>query len=496
MAEVRFAYKPFPVHIPFHRSTARERLALGAVGSGKTIALCADAITFGLEQPGSRIMIARKTLTRLKDTTEREFVGLLGAIPADLEGIQKHTLLDLCKITKGHGHIDMLILPNGTEYLFRSIEDWKGLMSLNLAAIYIDEASEVVSDAYHDLISRLRQNEPLETARRMGYKWPGKPRHTMALAANPNGHNWIWDLFINPKTVKPQLGREYFRSSSFENPTLYNSDGTPGDYLISLLAQPQIWQDRYVWCRDDAFAGQILNFDVNAHTCDAFIPPKDWERAMGLDWGQRSPTACVWWARNPNTGVWTQYREWQTYDPTDRESRESYVTATVHDVAKKIKEIEYDANEIVKYRAADPQIAERQASDGKSLMFWFSTYGLRFTQGLKHHEPRINALNSLLVNNHLQITNACPQSIVAFQQYRWAETKLTSGEVDAPERPRKKDDHLVDASQYIATVLIPNLRTTVVKEHKTHDDMIWDEIRAQNARIAQGKKARTDIPYR
>lgn len=488
MAEVRFAYKPFPIHIPFHTTTAREKLALGAVGSGKTIALCADAIVMGLEQPGSRIMIARKTLTRLKDTTEREFIGLLNRIPEDLEGVQKHTLLDACKITKGHGHVDMLIMPNGTEYIFRSVEDWKGLMSLNLAGIYIDEASEVVREAYDDLISRLRQREPTDTAARMGYKWHGEPRHTMALAANPNGHNWIWDLFINPKTEQPSQGRVFFRSSSFDNPTLYRADGEPSDYLMRLLSQPKIWQDRYVWCRDDAFGGQILLFNAEINVCAPFIPPPDWDRACGLDWGQRSPTAVVWWARNPRTGVWTQYREWQTFDPTDASSREAYQTVTVHDVARKILGIEREASEHVRFRAADPQIAEKQASDGKSIDWHFRQYGLFFRQGLKHHEPRINALNTLLGNNQLQIGQNCPQTIVAFQQYRWEEPKLQSADRDAPERPRKKDDHLVDASQYIATLLVPQQRAQIEKRVMTFDDQIWDGVTKQLA--AQERKAK------
>lgn len=495
MAEVHFAYKPLPIHVPFHTSTAREKLALGAVGSGKTIALCADAITFGLSQPGSRIMIARKTLTRLKDTTEREFLGLLNQIPPDLEGVQKHTLLDVCKITKGHGHVDMLVFPNGTEFLFRSIEDWKGLMSLNLAGIYIDEASEVVPEAYHDLLSRIRQYEPVPEAVRMGFRWGPKStvRHTMAMAANPNGHNWIWDLFVNPKTEMPPLGRAFFRSSSFDNPTLYNEDGQPGDYLMSLLAQPDTWQDRYVWCRDDAFAGQILVFDAEQHVVEPFVPPRDWERAMGLDWGQRSPTACVWWARNPNTGVWTQYREWQTYDPTDRVERENYTTVTVHDVAAKILEIEGEAKEAIKLRAADPQIAEKQASDGKSIAHHFRGHGLYFYPGLKHHEPRIQALNGMLQNNHLMVGRNCPQTIVAFQQYRWEDQVLRGADRDAPERPRKKDDHLVDASQYLATRIIPGVKPVGPKKIKTQNDEVWEAV---NAQLKRKRDLRTAVPYR
>lgn len=205
---------------------------------------------------------------------------------------------------------------------------------------------------------------------------------------------------------------------------------------------------------------------------------------MGLDWGLRSPTACVWWARNPKTGIWVQYREWQTYDPQDRFSREAYTTTNVHEVARKIKEIEIEAKEVVRWRAADPQIAERQASDGKSIDYHFRQHGLFFQQGLKHHEPRINALNGLLADNELQIQEHCASTIVAFQQYRWEEQKLMTDDRDAPERPRKKDDHLVDASQYLATIFVAHKKPKVEKQPESKAEEYWRLIDEQTKRQA------------
>ncbi len=467
--EVHFCYEPLPVHTPFHATPAREKLLLGAIGAGKTQALAADAISLGLTQPGSRILVGRLQATDLRRTTQRELMTLLSKVP-DGSPSGTTSLYDLCEVRKSE---NTLLMPNGTEFLFVGVEDFMSLQSLNLAGIYIDEASQFNLEGYQTLMSRLRQTEPTMEAQQMGYRWDTDARQVMALAANPAGHNWIWDLFINPKSPQPEGGRVFFRSTLFDNP--YLSD----DFIQSMLDRPKAWQDRFVFCRDDAFSGQILTFTPTEHVVEPFEPPPSWRRVMGLDWGMRSPTACVWWAQDPSSQVWYQYREWQTYDPTDPRQKEEYETVNVHDVAHKIIELETredGSRETIFARAADPQIAEKQATDGKSIQHWFTKYGLHFRPGLKHHDPRINALNAML-RDSLKVMGSCEQTIVAFQQYRWEEPKLTSGDRDMPERPRKKDDHLVDASQYVATIITPRPRPEEKAAEPSPDAETWARVK-------------------
>jgi PBSX family phage terminase large subunit len=470
--EVPFVYEAFPVHTPFHLTRVREKAAIGAVGSGKTLALCADAIGLALEQPGSRIMVARQTIPALRDTTETEFVNLLTMRrDGDDSGT---TLWDLCEAKRQAGHIDRIYFPNGSEILFRSLDDWRKHMSLNLAAVYIDEASEIEVDAYNGLKTRIRQQQPTAMARELGYKWEsGNIRQHIALATNPNGHDWIWEYFVHNSTPE----RRYFRSTSFDNPTLYQDDGAPSPYLRSLLEMPEIWVRRYVLCEFDAFEGQILEFSPVDHVVKHFTPPDDWERAMGLDWGLRNPTAVVWWARKPASQRWIQYREWQTYDPLDQVSRESHQTMSVHDVAMKIKQLEQ--GETIKYRAADPAIKQRMGESVKSVNYWFSTHGLHFQMGSKDYSTRINSLNQLLVQGNLTLMDSCPMTSIAFQQYRWANIQL-SRESDGAERPRKKDDHLVDASQYLASLFYSNsVPEPMPEEDHSLNAQVWKQVKKQ-----------------
>src|ERR1035437_9549885 len=237
MADVILPYTPFPIHIPFHTTRAREKAAIGAVGSGKTIALCADALVFALEQPGSRVLIGRWTVPALRDTTEYEFINLISTLPDHLDGTGAKSLYDIIDANDGirreAGHIREMWLPNGSLIYFRSLDNWSRLMGYNLAAIYIDEASEIPVQCYLDILSRLRQQEPTAPAKKRGIRWEkGKIRQTMAISCNPDGHNWIWEYFVNHRNTEEQISggtyRQYYRSTTFDNPTFY-VDGHPNE---------------------------------------------------------------------------------------------------------------------------------------------------------------------------------------------------------------------------------------------------------------------------
>lgn len=476
--DIVFPYKPFPVHMGFHLTAAREKCALGAVASGKTIALCADAIMLAVQQPGSKILVCRMTIPSLRDTTEMEFLNLLQMRPEDDENSNALTLFDLCEMRRSGGHVSQVSFPNGSEVLFKSLDDWRKLMGENLCGIYVDEASEIPYETYLALKSRLRQKKALPAAVKQGYRTT--PKQVLAICANPAGHNWVWEHFTKAVADDPslRLKRRLFHSTSFDNPTLYDENGEPDEYLKDLLTMPEIWVQRMVLGSEDAFAGQIYSFNPEHHVHNHFVPPDSWERAMGLDWGLRNPTAIVWWARNPESRKWYMYREWQSYDPTDPNARDAAVTPTVHQIADTIKRLE--KNEKIRWRAIDPACAARQAETGKSVMYWFSQHGLHFQKGMKRYEPRINALGQMFDNNLLSVADTCSMSMVAIQQYRWEDLSPTSKN-DGPERPQKKNDHLVNACEYLATLFMAPQPESKPKKPHTFNDEIWSAVRKQIA---------------
>ena len=487
MAELWVPYKPFPVFEAVHFSGAREKALLGSVGSGKTLALCGEAIHWGNQVPGRRLMISRDTVPSLMHTTEMEFINLLSTPPDDDDddevAITLWEIIEQEKLVKrSGGHVDHFYFPNGTQVMFRSLDKWTKIMSYNLSFIAVDEANEIDSTTYVNLVSRLRQREPTGMARRMGVRWgpAERNRQEIVLASNSHGHNWIWDFFVNSPTPE----RRYFRSTSFDNPTLYEEDGELSAYLQNLLNMPPIWVKRFVMCEFDAFEGQIFDYSAVENVSNHFDPPATWDRAMGMDWGLRNPTALVWIARDPSSGKWYMYREWQNYDATDPVARETATTPTVAGISRVIKELE--GSETIKWRAAGPDVWRRQSATTiettKTIDYMFRQHGIVFQIGAKGYEPRIQAVNEPLSSRMLMISNACPFTQVAIQQYQWEDLKVENEDKDPREVPKKKNDHLVDALAYILTLFSP--RKPAEQKKSSFDDEVRKAIRAQVKRQA------------
>lgn len=478
MADVPVTYTPLPVHVGFHQTRAREKWGVGAVGSGKTLSLCGDILYWHLHQQGSRILLARQTAAALRDTTETELVNMMSMPPEEMD-YSGPSYLDLCEVKKGGGHIEKITTPDGSEILLRGLDKWERRMGLNLAYVGLDEASEISEDTYMALMSRLRQNSPLPLAKRRGVRWQF-PRQQMAAVSNPNGHDWLWELFVN----NPTNDRRYFMSTSFDNPTLYNPDGSPSAYLLSLLNMPPVWVERFVFCSFDVFAGQIYDWRPQEHTEPYFQPPDHWVRGMGLDWGIRNPTAIGWWAQDPETKIWHKYREWQSYDPLNKIEKETATSPTVASVAAVIKRLE--GGETITYRAADPMIWRKQTGDmsNETIEYHFARAGIYFTPGASDYNSRINAVQHHLVTNKLRVMSECPMTQVAYQQYRWADLRVGSDKVDAPEKPRKKDDHLVDADQYFFTLFTKDMAPPTAARQFSWDDHIRRQITKQVGRYS------------
>jgi hypothetical protein len=278
---IEFDYQPIRVHVPFHQSTAYERALFGGYGSGKSFALCAEALAFGLEQPGSEILICRKTIASLRDTTEAIFTSL---IPSKL--------WEQCESSRMGGHYDSITLPNGTKYMFRGLDDWMKLKSLSVAGIFYDEVDEVDDETYVGLMSRVRQRRPTPKAIAQGA--PEITRRVIVAASNPAGRNWVWKRFVSP--ADKAKNAEHFISTSLDNPHL------PVAYIESLLDMPEPWIRRYVLCSFDEFAGQIY---------------PDWNYATGvirpLHPDDFRATGCSSWASTQaratrqRSGLWCYY---------------------------------------------------------------------------------------------------------------------------------------------------------------------------------------------
>lgn len=448
---VNFDYKPLDIHRPFHASSAQYKAIVGGFGSGKSYALCAENIAFCLENPGAKTILARKNIPALRDTTETAFFEILP--------------LDLYKagtVKRAGGHYESFTFPNGSTTLFRGMEDWTKHKSINVAWIGFDEADELNLETVEGMASRLRQRDPTKEALALGITTKIE-RRQMCFAFNPAGHDFLYKMFVDPKTAKK--GTEWFRSTSFDNPFL------PVDFLDNLMTMPEAWLRRYVFCQFDQFGGQIYDeWDPQRHIIDP--PSEGWGNHavywFALDPGLRSPTAGVFAVVDKAKGRLVAVAEHQ----------ERGLAADQHAKALRVLMAKHKI-QTVSWKVADPAIMRRDLATNTSLSDTYRRLGWKFNLGPREHKIRIPALGQLIHRDKFVITKECPQLGEQIQNYRWEDVtpqqKLKGVE---PERVLKVDDHLVDCAQYLSSKWVKPFAGERPPDTRSPELVYADEVRS------------------
>ncbi len=178
-------HDPLPSQRKFHDSAARFKGFSGPIGSGKSQALCQEAIRLAYLNPTRTGLIGAPTYPMLRDSTLASLTQILEAndLPFDLnKGDNVLTLKDC-----------------GSRILLRSVEDFDRLRGTNLAWFGVDELTYTQEGAWLRLEGRLR--DPLAT-RRCGFAvW------------TPKGFDWVYRKFIS----HPVEGYAAIQAQPFEN---------------------------------------------------------------------------------------------------------------------------------------------------------------------------------------------------------------------------------------------------------------------------------------
>jgi terminase large subunit-like protein len=178
-------YSALPSQRRFHSSPARFKGFSGPIGSGKSQALCHEAIKLTYLNPGRKGLIGAPTYPMLRDATQTALLRIL-------EGNEiPYTLLK--------SENTLLMRDTGSQILLRSLEEYERLRGTNLAWFGVDELTYAHREAWLRLEGRLR--DPAAASLCGFAVW------------TPKGHDWVYERFLSD----PPDGYETVVAKPMEN---------------------------------------------------------------------------------------------------------------------------------------------------------------------------------------------------------------------------------------------------------------------------------------
>lgn len=434
-----------PKQDEFIFSTAQFATYGGGVGNGKSFAAIIKVYNYCMAYPGSYFLVGRRHATDLRDST----------------------LIDWMQMMRGFGKYNgpaanpanAFIFPNGSQVIFRHLDDLNSLTNMNLSGFWIEQAEEVPEDAFNYLVGRCRRRRSLT-----GYPIDYRPK---IITFNPNGHDWIWRLFDQKrdgdgKPLEDPKDYHLITATTYENRA-----NLPEDYLKGLESRPADWKKRFVEGSFDTKAGRIFEeFVRELHIvpfAQQFEIPEGWERFRSIDHGQNNPTSCHWYAVDFDGNIWV-YKEY--YKPS---ASVSVHTRNILDMSLVMGPGGLKP-EPISYTVIDPSThGKTREKDGYtySVADEYFDAGISTVRGQNSVEAGINRVKEYLKINptrwhpfkkeldgtpllgspRIFIFEKCEKLIEELPEYQWQQIKY-GAMANEKEAPVKKFDHAVDDLRY------------------------------------------------
>ena len=162
------AYDALPSQLEFHNCTSRFKGFSGPIASGKSQALCQEALRLTYQNQGRLGLIGAPTYPMLRDATQTTLFAILDSQAVAYEYNKAENMLTM--------------VETSSRIIFRPVDDFERLRGTNLAWFGIDELTYSPEGAWSRLEGRLRDPEANMLC---GFAvW------------TPKGYDWVYQKFI------------------------------------------------------------------------------------------------------------------------------------------------------------------------------------------------------------------------------------------------------------------------------------------------------------
>lgn len=362
-----------PVQTEAFLSPATEILYGGSAGGGKSHLMRIASIIWCCEIPGLQIYLFR----RISDDLVKNH----------MEGPNGYRAILAPLVHSGHVRIveDEIRFWTGAKIYLCHCKDEKDRFKYQGAEIHvlmIDELTHFTDVIYRFLRSRVRMPDThIDTI-------PEKYRHQfprILCSSNPGGigHQFVKQAWIDCarpmqvwRTSSEEGGflRQFIPAHLSDNPSLNQTaytqtlSGLGNDALVRAMLEGD-------W---DVVSGAALDITRDRHLLRAFKPLKHWTKFMAMDWGYVKPYSVGWFCVPDEDFILAEKNGYQEklvpansiilyrelYGSTGKANEGSREESDI--VAKRIVQIERDADEKMDYRVCDTAMWAK--TDGPSMI--------------------------------------------------------------------------------------------------------------------------------
>jgi len=432
-------YKAVKTVSLFHKSLAFVRLVLGAIGSGKSVGMCAEVVRLAsLQEPSSdglrhtRWAVIRNTQKELKMTTIKTWLDWYG---------------DFGIFNKSEMTFHLELNDIRCEILFLGLDrpdQLKSLLSLELSGAFINEAREVQPEVIMTIISRLGRYPSMRddvgcTDPRliMDSNFPSEDSflYHMFEEELPKG----WELFKQPPPLDDK---------GVVRPEAENLSNLPEGYYTTQMAGQSV-----AWLRvhRDCEYGFLMDgkavypeFKDHIHVVTDFIPDPSRPVYMGADYGR---TPVVVFVQKDAFGRFIFFDEIQEWDM----GAERFAQVVNAHIQEHYGHFEH---EFIGW--GDPAGDDRGQNDERTPMQIMNKAGVKMRSS-PSQDPyvRIEALRSPMEKMYdgkpaFMVTPKCKmfrKSLAGGYQYKRMQV---SGSPRYAVKPDKNEySHVCDAGQYV-----------------------------------------------